>query len=549
MTQATIKGSIYTDDGTYKNMNAGGHRQHFLPLVTDIVSVAQDVADDAADVAADKITVAASVSTASGYASTASTAATNASSSASAASTSATAAASSATTASGHATTASGHASTAATQATNASNSATAAASSATSASNSATAAASSATSASSSATAAAASAATAVAAPGTSATSTTSLAVGEGSKSLTIQTGKSLVVGMPVVIARTAAPATTYMVGIVTAYTSGTGALVVEVSSSLGSGTYTDWTVSLTGPQGALSGVSAFMLTVLDDADAAAARTTLGAQASDATLTAFAAVTFAADTYLYATAADTFATGTVTSFARTLLDDADAATARTTLGLAIGTSVQAYDAELAALAGLVSAADRLPYFTGSGSASLATFTTFGRSLVDDADASAARTTLGLVIGTNVQAWDADLDTWAGKTAPSGTVVGTSDSQTLTSKTLTNPTVTNYTETVYAPSAGTAFTVDLTNGSLQNFTTSNNVTITLPAPAAGKSVLIAISYGGTHTVTWAVTGGSSIRWAGGSAPTATSVNAKRDKYSFVCIDGTSWEGGDAGRNA
>lgn len=50
--------------------------------------------------------------------------------------------------------------------------------------------------------------------------------------------------------------------------------------------------------------------------------------------------------------------------------------------------------------------------------------------------AANARTNLGLVIGTNVQAWDTDLDTWATKTAPSGTVVGTSDSQTLTNKTI-----------------------------------------------------------------------------------------------------------------
>lgn len=151
----------------------------------------------------------------------------------------------------------------------------------------------------------------------------------------------------------------------------------------------------------------------------AASARTALGlviganVQAWDAGLDSISGLTTAADKTIYTTALDTYAVTTLTSFGRSLIDDVDAATSRTTLGLgtaalSASTDFQPVDTELTALAGLTSAADRLPYFTGSGTAALATFTSAGRSLVDDADAAAMRTTLGLVIGTNVQAYDAN---------------------------------------------------------------------------------------------------------------------------------------------
>jgi hypothetical protein len=94
----------------------------------------------------------------------------------------------------------------------------------------------------------------------------------------------------------------------------------------------------------------------------------------------------------------------------------------------AVRNLLQPLDADLTAIAGLASAADRVPYFTGSGTAALATFTAAGRALVDDADATAQRTTLGLGgaavlnVGTTTGTVAAGDDSRFGSATPSSLV-------------------------------------------------------------------------------------------------------------------------------
>jgi hypothetical protein len=78
-----------------------------------------------------------------------------------------------------------------------------------------------------------------------TTGTSTTSNAVGTGSKAFTTQAGKGFFEGQSLTIARTSAP-TNRMFAVVDSYNSGTGALVVTSQAFEGSGTFTDWTITL---------------------------------------------------------------------------------------------------------------------------------------------------------------------------------------------------------------------------------------------------------------------------------------------------------------
>jgi hypothetical protein len=118
--------------------------------------------------------------------------------------------------------------------------------------------------------------------------------------------------------------------------------------------------------------------------------------QAYDASLTSLAALATAADKMVYTTAADTYAEADLTAFGRSILDDADEATFKATVNLEIGTDVQAWDDDLDDLAALAHSDGNI-------------IVSDGTDWVVESGAT-AQASLGLVIGTNVQAYDADLD-------------------------------------------------------------------------------------------------------------------------------------------
>ena len=131
-------------------------------------------------------------------------------------------------------------------------------------------------------------------------------------------------------------------------------------------------------------------------------------------------------------------------------------------------------------------------------------------------------------------------------TGTSGTgQVALNTSPVITTPTLTTPVVTNYTETQFASNTGTAITISLANGTLQNLTCNASTTITLPASSAGKSFIIIVGYTGSYTVAWS--GGSTIKWPGGTTPTATSTSGKYDIFSFF-QDGVNTYGQSFGLN-
>jgi hypothetical protein len=133
----------------------------------------------------------------------------------------------------------------------------------------------------------------------------------------------------------------------------------------------------------------------LLDDADASAQRSTLGLGSIATQASSSVSISGGSISGITDLAVADGGTGA-----------SSASDARTNLGVAIGSDVQSHSDILDDIAGVTQAADKAVYFDSSSTAATFDLTSAARALLDDADAAAMRATLGLVIGTDVAAAD-----------------------------------------------------------------------------------------------------------------------------------------------
>lgn len=313
---------------------------------------------------------------------------------------------------------------------------------------------------------------------------------------------------------------------------------------------------------------------------DAAAARTLIAAQVSNANLTGLSSVSGASNNLPYFTGSGNMAVTTFTGFARSLLDDADAAAMRATLSVYSIAEVDAalsgglatkqpLDATLTALAGVASIANTLPYFTDVDTATVTSLTAYGRSLIATADASAARTLLSVdssaTVAANLTAGLATrqpLD--ATLTALAGLATGVNQLPYATgTDTFAQTTLTAFARTILDDADAVTVRGTIGANDAANLTTGLIDLARLPATLTGKNAATAtaletartiqgVSFNGTANITLSVVDkdsgvGSATLPAGTTAQrTASPVNGQlrynSDNNEFEGYINGSWGG-------
>jgi hypothetical protein len=187
---------------------------------------------------------------------------------------------------------------------------------------------------------------------------------------------------------------------------------------------------------------------------------------------------------------------------------------------------------------------------TGSGNNVLSTSPTLVTPILGTPTSVTLTNATGLPIATGVSGLGTGVATFLATPSSANLIsavtdeTGTGSLVFATSPTLTNPTVTNYTETPFTANSSTAITIVLTNGTVQIITLTGNATITMPTATSGKSFIMFLKQDatGSRSVTW-----STVKWAGGTAPTITATASRQDIFSFFA-DGTNWYGATLGLN-